>query len=227
MPSPRKSFILQEIKRTAHANGGVPLGWRKFASETGIRQRDWLGKSWARWGDALREAGFAPNQLTQATGANELLEVYATFAQELGRLPTDSELRVKATQNPGFPNTKTFGKFGTKSRLVARLKAYCQEHAELGNVLTMCEKYAPGYRDEIDGAKPADADFGYVYLIKSGRYFKIGKSNAAGRRDTRSRFSFQKKSSGSTSLRRMIPAGLRLTGTGGSLPSEKKANGSR
>ena len=29
-----KADILQEIKRTAEANGGVPLGWRRFESET-------------------------------------------------------------------------------------------------------------------------------------------------------------------------------------------------
>jgi hypothetical protein len=34
-------------------------------------------------------------------------------------------------------------------------------------------------RDELD----ASADWGFVYLIKSGRYFKIGKTNSVGRRE--------------------------------------------
>lgn len=37
-----KEHILAEIRRTTAANGGVPLGWRKFRSETGIKEADWL-----------------------------------------------------------------------------------------------------------------------------------------------------------------------------------------
>jgi hypothetical protein len=39
-----KGYILQEIRRTAKENNGVPLGWRKFLSATGIKKYDWLGK---------------------------------------------------------------------------------------------------------------------------------------------------------------------------------------
>lgn len=70
----KKDYILQEIRRTAKENGGVPLGRQRFSHETGIKQSDWLGKFWARWGDALREAGFAPNQLQGAFDETLLLE---------------------------------------------------------------------------------------------------------------------------------------------------------
>jgi hypothetical protein len=59
MPTDRR-HILGEIRRTAQANGGVPLGVRKFSQETGIKITDWDGKFWLRWGNALREAGFEP-----------------------------------------------------------------------------------------------------------------------------------------------------------------------
>ena len=58
-----KEHIIGEIRRTANANGGVPLGWRRFEEETGIKYHDWYGKFWASWGDAVREAGFEPNRL--------------------------------------------------------------------------------------------------------------------------------------------------------------------
>jgi hypothetical protein len=61
-----KQHILSEIKRTAAANGGVPLGRERFFRETGIKYHEWIGKIWARWGDALREAGFEPNKLQTA-----------------------------------------------------------------------------------------------------------------------------------------------------------------
>jgi hypothetical protein len=55
-----RAFILHEIIRTAKANGGKPLGWRKSQSETGIKYSDWHGKHWVRWNDAIREAGLVP-----------------------------------------------------------------------------------------------------------------------------------------------------------------------
>jgi hypothetical protein len=52
-----KQFIIDEIKRATKENGGKPPGKERFSTNTGIRISDWYGKHWARWGDALREAG--------------------------------------------------------------------------------------------------------------------------------------------------------------------------
>lgn len=45
----------------AHRRGdsGIPLGRSRFAAETGIHEHDWRGRFWARWSDALREAGLS------------------------------------------------------------------------------------------------------------------------------------------------------------------------
>ena len=82
-----KSHILEEIKRTAAQNGGSPLGSALFEAETGIRIPDWFGIHWARWGDAVQEAGFEPNQMNSAYDKQRLLQAYAELALELGRLP--------------------------------------------------------------------------------------------------------------------------------------------
>ena len=58
-----KLYILQEIKRTAEANRGRPLGKVEFESRTGITRFEWFGVYWARWSDALREAGCVLNHV--------------------------------------------------------------------------------------------------------------------------------------------------------------------
>jgi hypothetical protein len=68
-----KDFILAEIRRTAEQNGGAPLGRAKFAKATGIKEADWYGKYWSRWGDALREAGYQPNELQLPFDERQLL----------------------------------------------------------------------------------------------------------------------------------------------------------
>jgi hypothetical protein len=62
-----KLYILQEIKRTTQANGGTPLRKIQFESETGIKRFDWFGVYWARWSDALREAGCLPHHVQAET----------------------------------------------------------------------------------------------------------------------------------------------------------------
>ena len=43
-----KKHILDEIRRTAVANGGEPLGQNGFRTETGIKETDWRDKHWVR-----------------------------------------------------------------------------------------------------------------------------------------------------------------------------------
>ena len=177
-----KDHIVGEIKRTAKANGGIPLGWRKFFTETGIKESDWLGRYWARWNDAIREAGFAANKLQSAYDRSDLLDKYATLAQELRRLPAKGDLRLKARTDVEFPNDKTFERLGTKSAFVRQVLDHCRSLTGYEEVVRMCEEYANAHRPEPSESATVGRD-GFVYLIKSGRFFKIGKTNAPGRRE--------------------------------------------
>lgn len=90
-----KRHILSEIQRTAKANAGVPLGREKFLQETGIKESEWSGIHWARWGDAIREAGFTANELQSAHDEDHLLEKYVALIREVSRIPVAMELRLK------------------------------------------------------------------------------------------------------------------------------------
>jgi hypothetical protein len=54
----KKRLLINEIRRTAEANRGIPLGQINFSKETGIKISDWRGKLWLRWSDVQRAAGF-------------------------------------------------------------------------------------------------------------------------------------------------------------------------
>ena len=179
----KREHILLEIKRTAEANGGVPLGWRKFAEETGIRDRDWLGKHWARWGEAVREAGYTPNQMTEAYDESHLTEKFIQLARELNRLPTDKDLRLKAYNNPDFPDSKTFRRFGTKAELVKHVLSYCRTREGYEDIIVLCEGHTPRRSKDAEESRTAEPEIGFVYLMKSGKFYKLGRSNAAGRRE--------------------------------------------
>jgi hypothetical protein len=178
-----KRHILDEIKRTADANGGMPLGKQRFLAETGIRESDWSGRFWTKWSDAVREAGYEPNVKQAAFEADSLLEKLALFVRELGHYPVVTELRMKARSDPGFPSHNTFSRFGTKGQMASALLSWCQKSPGWKDVQAICaplavaEEHTPPPEDE------ATIQMGYVYLLKSGKYYKVGRSNAPGRRE--------------------------------------------
>jgi hypothetical protein len=177
-----KDHIIREIRRTAAQNGGTPYGSRRFETETGIRDAHWLGKYWARWSDALREAGFEPNQLQRAYDTAHLLDHYAALARELGRLPTANDLRMKDRIAAGFPSQTSFERLGTKAELVRMLRDHCATRDGYDDVIALCDAYAPRAENTREPLTPTTAE-GTVYLLRSGRFFKIGRTNSAGRRE--------------------------------------------
>jgi hypothetical protein len=165
------------------ANGGIPPGWRKFRTETGIGERDWLGKHWARWSEALRDAGFESNQFKKPYTEHELLERYAKMTMEFGRLPTDRDIRLAVAKGAQLPNGKTLvGKFGGKTRLIEKLGEYCQSRPEYLQVVALCKAYVPRDRADEDAPAAEDGQFGFVYLMRSAKFYKIGKATFTERR---------------------------------------------
>ncbi len=181
-----KSHILAEIARTAKENGGIALGRARFCTETGIKETDWRGKFWARWSDAVREAGLQPNLLQGAFSEEAILERLASYTLELGHFPTSAELQLKRRSDESFPNAKTFQRLGLKVDLMGKLAHFCSGRPEYALVAQVCSLAPRGDDDEVRGdasSRSAEQELGYVYLLKSGRFFKIGRSNSVGRRE--------------------------------------------
>jgi hypothetical protein len=190
-----KQRILDEIRRTAQENGGVPLGTARFFQETGIKDSDWHGRHWARWGDALQEAGFKPNRMQTAYDDDILIERFVDLIRELGHFPVRGELKLKARSDSSFPSHNAFARLGSKQQLAAKVQSYCSKRVGYEDVATLCLATMAlpvmhrNPEDSDDGStidSKVDTKEGYVYmgLLKLGREkrYKIGKAVLVERR---------------------------------------------
>ncbi len=78
-----RQFLIQEIKRLASEDDGTPPGEKKFHRETGVSPWQWRGVFWAKWSDALAEAGFNPNSFKPGFDNDFLLVKPAKMIQDV------------------------------------------------------------------------------------------------------------------------------------------------
>jgi hypothetical protein len=175
-----RSEILKAIRDLAKANGGKPPGRLALTRATGIKESAWRGVLWARWNDAVKEAGLAPNIKTTAIDENLLMAHLAEAIRHFGRLPTYPELRLYNRSHPGFPTDKTFQvRFVTKEKMLVRMRDWARDRVGFEGI----EDLLPSPTSpESDNLPQPNALEGHVYLIGSGEHFKIGRSDQLERR---------------------------------------------
>lgn len=178
-----KDEILDEIRRCAAENGGVPLGRERFAAETGIRETAWRGRYWVNWSEAVGEAGLEPNSMQGRTVDDDsILAKLALITRRLGRFPPVAYLRLERRTDSSLPHPITItNRLGGKSDQVKRLRAFCESSAEFADVYAILAR-ADDQVAQTTTVNTSATPNGVVYLIKSGRYHKIGRTNAIGRR---------------------------------------------
>jgi len=163
----------------ALTDGQVP-GSRAFAAATGIRETEWRGVHWARWGDALVEAGFAPNEWQGRFDSSAVLEQLAGVCRHYGHMPTRDELQIYRRAHPGAVSHKTVeNHFGTKAEATNRLREWAAERPAFADVTAMLGP--PVATASREAAPPVGAE-GWVYLARSGQHYKIGRASDVERR---------------------------------------------
>jgi hypothetical protein len=175
-----KQYIVNEIQRTAI--NGKAVGQRRFETETGIKQHEWRGKYWARWGDALAEAGFSQNQWQFAHDESFIFHSLLVFARKLGKLPTKSEIDLERRHNHDLPSSSAITRLGGRVELIKRLLKFCAVHPEYVDVEEILKAIAPKEHPKKLSDKSATAADGYVYLVGAQNAHKIGCTRAPYRR---------------------------------------------
>ncbi len=112
----------------------------------------------------------------------EVLAKLATLARAIGRIPALSDMAVAGAKNASFPSPDAIiSKLGSKAERLRSLHEYCKNEGTFEDVIQLCraEPTDNAHERPTTGAQGTD---GFVYLMKSGRHYKIGKTNSVGRR---------------------------------------------
>ena len=200
--------ILSEIRRLAEANEGRPPGQRLFAKETGVAEHLWLGKIWARWGDALVDAGYEPNTRTERLNSTEVLELVANSCRHYGHFPSKAELGLYRTVEPKTPSSNAIARhFGRRPELLKALKDLASRDSRYSDLLAFIPLPEPE-ASQAPASSVHKREDGFVYLIKSGDHFKVGRSDDLERRVKEIRIAMPDKATLVHSIRTDDPAGI-------------------
>jgi hypothetical protein len=196
--------ILHQIRLYANTNGGVAPGIKSFTNATGIGKHVWLGKYWARWSDAVKEAGIAPlvrnKAIPKTTIFGELVKIFRHF----GREPTRAEFDLYRSVNTGLPWYQTLLKiFGTKTQMLYEFVEWLEVENRFDDVIEMLPKSTASILEV--GHAPLE---GYVYLLRSGQNFKIGRGEDVEKRIKQIKISLPDRAELIHSIRTDDPSGI-------------------
>lgn len=172
---PTREQIIDDIRRIAEKNGRPP-GREVFERETGIRISEWHGIYFRSWGDALKEAGYEPNKWQGRLSSEQVLRKYAEATRHFGRIPAEIDIRMYSRDRQDFPSHTTFtNHFGNKTGLISALAKWVRENDDFADLIALLPEPK---KDETF----APLKEGFVYLLKSGNHYKIGRSKELERR---------------------------------------------
>ena len=158
---------------------GKLIGERVFMRETGISHYHWKGGYWRSWSAFQTDAGHEPNSQTQKIPDEVILDRFGALALELGDIPSEADIEIKRREDPSFPNKSCYRRWGGRNGLLTKFAEYCRGKPELGLIL---EKLNDGTSSGVDRRLVSMQVKGFVYLLRSGKFYKLGRTNAIGRR---------------------------------------------
>jgi hypothetical protein len=174
-----KESIISAYCDLVKSNAGTPVGAKIFARETSISRYYWQGGYWRSWSAFQADAGHAPNRPTQKIPDETVLNRFARLTLEQGQIRRGADLVFKRKRDSSFSNKLCFRRWGDRDTLLAKVAEYCERRDEFLPVLKLLQRGTSANMDQrLDSLRIK----GFVYLLRSGKYYKLGRSNAAGRR---------------------------------------------
>ncbi len=177
-----KDEILSEIRRLAEEYGGRPLGRNRFFEATEYERR--TGSDAIGHVGAMRLRRRVSRQMQCRLGltirrqsAVSRLRRGDSATFRLSPRYECSGWSIRACRAMGFTNGLDRGRLW-----VARLATFCEEDGDFEDVLGIVSPLLELADSRETHESDKSEERGFVYLLKSGRYYKIGHTNSTGRR---------------------------------------------
>jgi hypothetical protein len=114
---------------------------------------------------------------------------------------------MKGRNDPEFPSHTAFRRLGSKRQRVLKVTEYCRNNESFRDVLELCPDVVDRKQQSHDNEARTE-EIAFVYLIKSGRYYKIGRSNSSGRREYELAIQLPERASKVHEIRTDDPVGI-------------------
>ena len=177
-----KDLVAQRIQALAKERGGH-VSLDAFLAETGIKDKWLRTQPWFEgWNNLLLELGLATKVFGVPRAQPETVAraVAALIARE-GKWPTEDELARERRRDAQFPSLKVIRPLRKSGALAALIVQAAASDATLAPAAAVASAKVPV--ESTPEFSPANERVrGYVYLLRSGRRYKIGKSNDPSRR---------------------------------------------
>jgi hypothetical protein len=173
--------LVAEIQRVATASGGR-IGLRAFCKASGVNEHEILGNHFARWNDALMAAGIpTASFLRPRTDETAVLEAVARLISRLERWPSENDLKLARREDSLFPSFPVIRRLIRNRTLAQKIAGHCADKLEFQQVRKLAAERAS--TDLSEAPRPGRAAItGYVYMMRSGRRYKIGYTSSPTRR---------------------------------------------
>jgi len=177
-----KEWIIQRIRELAADRGGH-ISFRAFLAETGfnaqqLRQQEW----WTTWNELLSEIGLDTRRFSvPRTDDSHIARAVAAVIEREECWPTEDALARERKRDHAFPSlsvVRRLRKSGALEKLIIELS---EASGQFSIASMIAKKRLPIQADNID-IESGERVTGFVYLLRSGRKYKIGKSIDPSRR---------------------------------------------
>lgn len=176
-----REAILEDIRRLAQENGGH-IGLRAFCRKSGIPEHQVVPGQFVKWNAALAVAGIATVSFRRPrTEEVTILDAVARLAVRLEEWPSENAMKFERQKSPSFPSFSVIRRLIRNRTLASKVAAYCVGKSELARAEKLARERS--IIESVETPRPGrQAIEGYVYLMRSGRRYKIGFTSSPSRR---------------------------------------------